>query len=224
MTQDERNLLEVANYYVVYSSFTGKPYINENKSCYIAETQKGADSFISNFGNCYKSQAPEKFNQSVYAKLYSYGIQRITLQKAKGDIVNISLSKTDLKNRQFFNTEANLNLYLLKETSKKKYLRELKNCSIYCPIAIDIRMKKQYPNIHYCKATINGNKYMVIFTTLQEFEIWNKKQNNRWKLLGTTIPKIDQERKGDSLLINPETDNLILDDRLLKDLLKERNN
>ncbi|MBO4847206.1 MAG: SseB family protein [Lachnospiraceae bacterium] len=223
MTTEEKNLIEIGDFFVIYSNATKKPYISEDRECFIFDTMKEADKFIGEDKRFYRNDRSEKLSQKVYcSKYYSYGIRTIVLKKIKGERVRISIEKADVKPRQYLNDETNANVYRLMETRKKKYLRSLKDNMLFCPISISIRLKGQYPKVSYCNALKNNEMYMPLFTTVQEFEKWNSKQANRWRPLGTTISKIEPERKGHSIIINPDSDKLILYNKVIKDVLKEK--
>ncbi len=225
MTDGERNLIEIGDYFIIYSSITKKPYITEDRECYVTEMMKEADAYAEKFGNCYRSEKPEKLVRGLYCnKFYSYGIKTIILKKANKDEIRINITKEDVEPKQYLNEDVNADILRLMETKKKKYLRSLRDEDLFCPISINIRLKGQYPKIAYCNAHKHGEMYLPLFTTIQEFEKWNSKQGNKWKPFKTSLEKIDPHRKKNSVIVNPETEKLILYGNIIKDVLKEKKN
>ena len=211
MTDKERNLLELGEYYIIMAADTKKPYIDDDRSVYIYDTIGEALAFCKTHPGTYKDTKPVTLNQRFYCnKFYALGIEKIVLKKVNKEAIIIPLVREDIKNRQFFNHDGNAHINCLIQSKKKKYLRALKNDDLYCPLIIVPRLTKQYQILKYCKATYNNAEYMILFSTIQEFDSWNETQGKKWKPMKTSLVKIEQERHGLPVLINPFSDHLIL--------------
>lgn len=222
MDDKERNLLELGEYHILRSNKTKKPYIDENKQCYVIEGISDIKEMVKNIPDTYYDKK-STLNQSIYCnEFYSEGIEKIVFRPLKKEEMVIDITKGDIKKRFYANKDANFNLLLLTETSKKKYLRNLKSCSFITPVVLDPRQTKQYPKIHYCSAKIEEKTYFILFSTLQEFDKWNEGQGNTWKPLEVHFKDIEKERKGNDVLVNPLSEKLIIANKHIHEVLKEK--
>lgn len=210
MKQEYINILTLKEYFLIMSTLTKKPYLDKNYGCYMFETRSDADAFTKEIQGTYYEEA-RTFKQIHFCtEFYSYGITSIHVQERGKEIIIVPVEKEDVR-KQFYNADANKLIYRLKQTSEKQYLRKLNNVSFFAPVFIEKRLPKQHPSIHYCYATFTGNDvYYILFSTLQEFELWNKEQVRDWKPLEISLSKFSQIQKGKPVLINPIQDKLIL--------------
>ena len=68
----------------------------------------------------------------------------------------------------------------------------------------------------------DANKYYILFTTLQEFEKWNKDKKEDWKPLEINIRDFGRIRKGSPIVINPANDKQIFTDKDIKKMLSKK--
>lgn len=224
MEQEYIDLLTLNEYYLIMSAKTGKPYMDRDYSCYMFELHSDAETFCTEIPDTISAESKNYKQIEFCTGFYSYGIRNIKVFPRGKTCINIPLGINDVK-KQFYNSEANGLVYRLKQTSEKKYLRELKNVPLFAPVLINPRLPKQYPDIHYCYATFSGSDsvYYILFTTLQEFEQWNKEQKENWRPLEVSLSKFQQIRNGKSILINPVKDKLILTDKQIIIALEDVN-
>lgn len=223
METEQESLLTLSPYYIVYSDITKKPYIDRNNSCYLFEVKFDAQNFANELGHASVSESAYIKKTTSCTEFYSYGIEQIRIKTRKNkEFVNIKIKEEDIT-KQFYNVLANRAICRLKQTNETKYLRELKGLPFFVPVLIDIRMPKQYPVIHYSYASFSGmDKYYLLFSTIQEFDKWNKDQENKWSPLGISLDTMGRIRGNDPVIINPIQDKLILTDRLIKTALTEK--
>ncbi len=223
MTQENINLMTLHEYHLIMSSITKRPYLDIDNSCYMFELESEADVFVKNTENVFAA-APAYYKQMTFCtEFYSLGIRLIHVKiRQNKDFVDIPVEKIDTK-KQFFNPLAVQNICRLKQTNQTKYLRNLKDVSFFVPVLIDMRIPKQYPCLHYSYATFNGSdQHYLLFATIQEFETWNKEQENKWKPMEVSLSTIGRIRGKNPILINPLSDRVILTDRHINAAIGER--
>ncbi len=220
MDQDQKNLLTIKPYYLIRSKRTKRPYIDMNRACYMFETNSDATTFAQESEDTYVEEA-KTYRQAVFAtEFYSYGIRKIKVKGRKDEtFIEIPIEPTDI-HRQFYNEEVNHLLYRLKQTGKKEYLLALKNGQILIPTLIEARAKKFMPKIHYCYAEGQSGPLYICFSTIQEFEKWNKTQGDKWAPLAVRFSDIDKIKKGCTICINPMDDKIIISSRQMQMMLK----
>lgn len=213
------NALTLEEYHLLTSEKTEKPYIDEKGRCYLFYLRSEAERFISDMSDI-KIEDARHFRIQFVAELYGYGIKTIRLKQKGGDVVEIPIDKGDVK-REYTNQLASLSVTLLKQTSKKKYMKALKGAVFLVPVLIDPRIEKRYPDMHYSYATSDGNdKYYCLFTTLREFNLWNAEQAQEWKPVELPLYKIGRIRGHEPVIINPTSDAIILTDKQLLEIMK----
>ena len=123
MTPKERDLLEKNEYYLLKSTITDKPYIDQNNGCYMFDVMSDATAFGEALNQDVHIENAKYYPYGVFCTaFYSYGIDHINVkQKGVKDYTVVKLLQEDA-DKQYFNPFANLLVYRLKQTSKKKYL------------------------------------------------------------------------------------------------------
>ncbi|MCR5670689.1 MAG: hypothetical protein K6G10_06755 [Butyrivibrio sp.] len=213
------NLLTLTEYYLIRSKKTQKPYIDPNGSCYLFSIKKDAEAFSTALEDTYVDE-PRHYRLQFITEIYGYGIKTVMVKQKTNDFEKIPVLKGDAK-REYANPKASLNTLLLKQTLKKKYMRELKNAVFLAPILIDPRAVKRYPEMHYSYATFDGNtKYYCLFTTISEFNTWNLSQEQNWMPVEMPLYKVGRIRKNNPVIINPASDMIILSDKQISEILK----
>ena len=223
MTQEEKDLLTIREYYIIYAKATGKPYIDINNACYLFEIASEAKTFCEALQNTYVTNS-QQLNEGIFGSdFYGYGIDLIHVKEKKRDeFTDVKLDKGCAKIRKHYNRLCVRDIYRLKQTGMKKYLRRFKKHTFLTPVKIDERLLKQYPKIHYSYATTNGeDKYYLLFSTIQEFSKWNDDNGKIWMPLEVTLNTFGNIRKSSPVLINPGSDKLILTEKHIKIALEE---
>lgn len=213
------NLLTLQEYHLITSEKTSKPYVDQYGCCYLFYIRSDAEKFSSQIPGT-KVENARSFRMQFITELYGYGIKGIKLKQKDDKFELIPVEKADAK-REYTNQLASLNTLLLKQTSKRKYMKELKEAVFLAPVLIDPRIEKRYPEMHYSYATFDGNdKYYCLFTTLSEFSQWNITQEQDWKPVEMPLYKIGRIRKHNPVIINPTSDAVILSDKQLAEIMK----
>lgn len=219
-----KNIIELKEYYIVKSSKTNKPYLDEYFNCYLYETTFEFDDFSKKFTDTYIETKPEHLTPATYMiEFYSYGINNIIVKQANKKEIKIPLENDPDIKKQYYNRETNRNLLRLKQTGEKRYLRELKDKDFFVPLYIEERNPMEYTQIKYSYAYFDKtSKYYLLFSTLQEFNNWNNEQNKKYQPLKMTLNSFEKIRKKNELLINPQTDKiLLLNEQIKRTFLKK---
>jgi len=217
MTAEETNLLTLKPYYKIRSTATGRLYMDKDLRCYLFESEREALQFCKQF-DFLEIEPAELLRQANFvAMCYGMGIEYIRIKTVKNSqFTNIKIEKEDAR-RQYYNRNAVKNILRLKQTKKRKYLKELKDSVFLVPIVIPERKEKEYPTIQYCFATTPNNEtYFLLFTTIHEFSVWNEIQGKKFVPCKITLTEFGRIYKDKSVIINPGTDSLVLtNDQLL---------
>jgi hypothetical protein len=215
MEQEYMHLLMSKDYIPILSKRTGNMYIDPNFTCYLFEAPMDAGAFVDEIQDTVKGDAKSFSPLEFLTRFYSFGIKAIYLKERGKQEVVIPLRSEDAK-KQFMNPKAYGLLLRLKETGKKKYLREMKTAVMLLPVKLDPREKFQFPAMHYCYSELkSGVRYYVLFVTLQEFSRWAEKVPGEWKPLAVTFRMMERVRDGSPVIINPLNDKVILTDEQL---------
>ncbi len=223
MKQEYIDLLTTSNFYLILSQNTNRAYLDKNYRCSMFETEFEAKKYVDTLNETLKTdvlliQAAQPFKiKELCPTLYAQGVVGINLFKKGKDPIVIPITKEDAINGKrgtLFNPETSRFIHRAQQTLQKKYLRALKQGTFYAPVCIDERAKGQYPHVSYCYATFRTpEQFYVLFTTLDEFNLWNSTRNNEWQPLEIKISKFDRIRGNSSVLINPLSNKICLDDK-----------
>ena len=205
--------IQMNQLYMVASYITKKPYIGSNNEVYLFADKVEGLEYIE------KKKLKKAYleNKKTYRlgnlcnEMYFIGAKKIVYKLKEEKEVSFRIDTADLK-KDYYNNESNGLILRLQETNAKKYLVSLFSSTFLVPIKIDPRHKTEYPKQHYCTALIKDEPYYILFTTLKEFEEWQKSQDNVYKPLEITIAKMARIRQHKGLFINPLSDKLLLYD------------
>lgn len=220
MDQKYSNLLTKYEYMRIVSERTGKLYLDMNYNTYLFDSPREANQFCEEVGLVKPFEA-EFIRQAQYCSAcYGIGAEGIRVKLAKEEkFQTIPVLKTDAK-RQYYNVEADRNIARLLQTSKKKYMIGLRDCKFLSPILITSRKEQKHPSMHYGIARVpDGPSFHILFTTIHEFDEWNKKVNEVYSPNETNLLEFRTIRGNNPLIINPETDKLILTDKQIEEIL-----
>lgn len=210
------NSLRGRKFCVIMSVATGLPYLDEKYGCYFFEKKKEAIDFIEDA----KIVDGIKLKYEDIKEIDSYILKKIIFQGAKiiivkidgePDYFDIKVSKLKIKDNSYKNSILNGLICQLKQTKKAKYLRAMRKTHFIMPILVDKRKEGAYPSMHYIYATMGKTKpYYVLFSTLNEFENWNRNQPGKWDCIEIIMEDFNQIRLKNAVVINPMTDKLVL--------------
>ena len=224
MEQNYINLLSINKFNVIMSARTKKPYMTDDGACFLYEINAEASKFCEKTPDTYV-EGPKILKQTEFCNgFYSLGIKKINVQTKTGELVEIPLSKKDVP-RGFYNPKCNFSTLMLKQTKKKKYLNDLKSRKFLTPARVDPRVSGKISVVHYCYAYLKDNKekMFLLFSSLDEFNEWNeKKEKKMWKPLNIEFKNFDRIRKKNSVVINPLSDKVILNNAQIQTVMKTK--
>lgn len=200
-------------YHVMISDKTGRPFISDEYTAYAFMADKDVNDFIAKHRNV----SPEKESLiNDLSMFYDIGADYLVLKERDKDIVRIKIEEKNVR-RRARNRELVRNLLLFLETSHSKYAREMGRLEMIVPLLIDRRQPCMPPNIHYAYATWQESQYYLAFSTLQEFERWNKNCSP----VMADLNELDNIRQGKNVIVDPHSLGLVLTDEILKEMHKE---
>ncbi len=216
MNQNDVNILTKKKYYPIYSTITGRLYMDEAKRCYLFEAEQYAKMFCRQVPGCAYRPAEYIKPAQFCTVCNTLGIKVICIKlSVSNGFDELSVLPTDGK-RQHYNAYAMKRLLLLKTTKKRKYLAELDKAKFIAPLIIRSRQPKEYPTIHYATATLGNYTFLPLFTTVQEFEHWKEKAKVPFVPHETTLLELSNARKNLPVIVNMEDDRFVLTDEMLK--------
>ena len=223
LEQEHINLLSIDNY-ILMSDITNEIYIDEQFNCHIFDKKSKAELFIKE--HSLKSVKPilnnHKKPKEFCELLYSMGFRMIKYTR-KDVLTEIGVEKPALQIGYHNAYASGVTLRLL-QTGEKKYLRGLYNAKFFTPVSISDRDKGKHPNIIYnCASLKNSKKNYLLFTTLSEFEEWNKSQKQDWKPLKMSIMEFERIRNNYPIILNPLSSKIVLKNEHIK-IIKEGKN
>lgn len=197
--------------YLLRSKLTDSPYLDEKGGCFLFETRHDAEEMQKKHENTVIDNGKNYINSEFNTGFYSQGASLIhVIRRDKKESFDAEIDPEDCK-KQFYNHEVTFALTRLVQTKEKRYLRALCNKEFFIPTMIETRVKKQYPKVHFCYATDSENKELyILFSTIQEFEEWNKKQNSKYQPLSTNFTMLSRIKKNMSVAIDPLSIQMIL--------------
>ena len=180
------NIARNNDYYLIYSSKSGMPYLSEDKCIYCFELRSEGMQFVENHENTEMGDEYVKLSNSIINALFENGADGIRVKpKGTGELF-IELKEEYFKGR-FHNRDTVRNLILLKQTGEKRYLRALKAGFFYMPVLIEKRKRCSYQRTHYCQAVKDEQKTCLLFADIRDFEEWKKDRNEEWNAVSITI-------------------------------------
>lgn len=162
---------EINEAYTITSSKTNGLYVDEDNTCYVFSSKTRAEAFI--------LTRPElSFDGPKYYTLtslmtYCYAAGATVMQLTIGTVrEKMPLAESMLESR-YYNNQLNRVITHLRQTKKKKYLKELKDCEFIMPARIE--ENDNGVSIFYAVAQIeNGEEFKYLaFSDLDEFGVWS---------------------------------------------------
>lgn len=205
------NLLTLKQYHQIISDKTERFYIDKDYRCYLFESEYDAKQFCEQIADIHFDDASFIKQDPFLSTCYGLGVETIRLKTSSEEqYTDIQIGRNDVRN-QFYNPLAMKNILRLKQTKQRKYLANLSDVLFISPVIIDERKVGEYPVIHYSYAMLDSPfTYYVLFTTVQEFESWNKKQNWQYQPNQTSLQELNKVRDKNPVIINPTSDKLVL--------------
>lgn len=220
MNERHLKIITESKYYIIISKDTNRPYIDDNYSSYMFSNAKDANAFIKALKvGAYINKDSKQYTKEVISLFYALGVEKICIKPSGSDnFVDIPVLREDAK-KFYYNGYLNSRIYRLKQTKKKKYLRDMYKAKFIVPILLDKRKSQNYPHMHYVYAKLKKNiEFYVFFSTIAEFEKWNTSQKDEWKPLEMRMGDFKKIRKDSPIIINPLSDQLILTGEQVDDM------
>lgn len=210
--------LEQRKYYIIYSSITKRIYLSEDYECFAFETKSDIQNYIELLQESGKKTyfcESVEMNEKKISEIIEQGARTLVVQfRGKDDFFDIKLSGMTTRRKTYTNGMLQGFICLLKQTKKAKYLRNMRKAKFIMPILLDERKDKEFPSFHYVYATMGkGVQYYVLFSTLYEFEEWNKRQKKKWQCIEIIMEDFDKVRQDNAIIINPLSDALVLSNK-----------
>ncbi len=222
MDQNFARIFKDSKYILIMSEITEQPYVDKNGACFFMDSAAEADQFVKAREFTKKGELKEYQNISSFLDtLYLKGIKKLNIKlKDRDSYITYEIKDEDLRKNRYCNHEACFNLLRLHETKDSKYLNKLMDCTFITPISIPVREPKKYPEIKYCVLKRGGNRYNLIFTTLQEYNKWAETQITQYYPLEVNFLKANRIRKSNGIFINPLSTKMILEAETIDELGK----
>lgn len=178
--------------FTAISKKTGKPYIDDEKKGHIFTSPKSANKFKEETKDEIEIDGPKYVDFEILsASMYQAGAASICVHNEnKTEDEKISAPK-----KKYYNPETNFALDRLKETRRKKYLRMLKNATFLVPCEI-----KNGIEIYFAVAKAEENEFILAFTDLDEYQLWEEGKN--YEPLMLTSGEIKQIAKERNVIVN----------------------
>lgn len=214
---NDKDLLTLRKYYIVYSKHTKLPYIDSKKRIYLIYGYDEALEFVNGRKGMFLEKEPIYYRISgLHTLCKTYDISGIVVIDAnEKQTIPIDCELAEYK---YYNGETKSAIMLLKELKDVSFLNELRFGHFLVPIRIEKRVEKQIPKIHYACASKPGeNKKMCLaFTDFEEFEKWQQQVNDTWEVIEVNLHNLDRVRKTLPVLIDPLGNKLILTTSMIR--------
>ena len=210
--------LKIETSYLMLSSATQRPYLDENRNAYLFFNKDMADLFANNTGNIDIGDPEYREPVDIMAWCFRNGAKYLILD-ATGKQEKVRLCLQNVK-RDYYahNLTADINLY--KETKKHDFLYDMAQYSFVVPARIP---DQKIPILSYAsvKAGINGKKQemYLAFTDLDEYKKWEEKVKG-WNPLLVRFDFMAQIGKQHGYVINLFGNRLVLEGGAIRTIEK----
>ena len=214
MTKSDNNILTLNEFYMIYSTVTKFPYMDENRAAFLFTTDYYAQSFVKSHEDTRIEKKRYYTAEELCTVLNKFGFVMIHLNLEGKDIEAV-IDKNYVK-RNFYNPELSANILLLKQTKKKIYMRKISKCFFIVPLQIDNGL--EVPKIKYAYATLPGIEgyFYLAFTDLTEYNLWVNKAKGKWGPVKMSFKDVMNICKKENMLINSMTLQVVLSHDMLR--------
>jgi hypothetical protein len=220
---EEKALLERCSYYILHNNMSGQPHVDQNGRIYLFENSTEADGFIEgspkDLSVCLEYGAAKAVHANSFPiNCIRLGATVIRIKHSEYESFHdIKLTDADA-GKGYRNTHADFVLTRLAQTGKKDYLRELKDLKFLAAVYLGKREEGEYPPLHYAYAKDGktSEKYLILFTTLNAFELWQEhmridvKEKAEYYPVEMTLMEFRNATGETGLLFNPKQNDLYL--------------
>ena len=190
------------------------PYIDELRQSYVFTINGLASAFVKETKGTNKLDVSGVDFKTVCSDCFGAGATTILMFGNKGE-EPMPLLQEHLE-RRFYNGLLTANVRRLKQTKKREYLKDMKNCEFVVPIKI---LNEPEVKVSYATAYTKDSPYIYLaFTDIREFEEWQKLAGaDEYKPLKVNATGLKRIGKKHGFLVNVCSNKLAL----TKDMLKQ---
>lgn len=213
------NGFEVNKIFILESTKTSRPYLDENGSCYVFIDERLAEEKKKEFPDTMLTQ-PRYYKMPELCEIcYSAGADSMLLCTKKS-MEKFPLIEARLEGGPYSH-RLNKAIALLKQTKKIKYLYELAQCQYFVPAKVEQKDDVQifYSIARHSMADL-GTMY-VVFSTKPEFDIWQQ-DNPGWSLIKVNYASLKNICGDNDIIINPMGNQMILRKKHILEIEKNR--
>ena len=199
--------LEANKLYILNSTLTGKPYLDEKRCCFLFRDEKDAKEAQKKCPNT-SVGTPWYYELDMLATLcFAAGADGIHVKIGKEEMT-LPLSERNVRIGAY-NHELSGYFALLKQTRQQRFLHKFAICEFIVPVKI-----KKDPELQIvygvAKSTVRelGMLYLV-FSDLDEYHLWAD-QVPGWSPLKIHFRELEMIRGENGIMINPSGNRLVV--------------
>lgn len=203
----DRGTFDINQIYLLDSTKTGKPYLNEHRNCLIFVRESDAKKKQETLPDTIVS--PPKYYKfaDLAALCYAAGADGITLcSKDKEETFPLEERMLAM---QPYNHELCGNLLMLKQTKKQLYLNQLAFCNFIVPVKINNGDEVEIVYGIARHTTEEVGMLYVAFSDLDEFTLWGSTVPG-WQPLKTDFRGLMRICGKHGIMLNPSGNRLVL--------------
>ena len=208
------SLFDINKLYVLESTQTNAPYVDENGASHIFIHKEDAEKDAENYEDVRISD-PKFYTMAVMGKLcYSAGADAFNIC-VDGKSETIPIREQDLE-IAYYNHALNRSLALIKQHKLPKDLCSITLCDFLVPA--QVRQEESDIQIVYCVAKhtqTDMETLYLAFSSLNEFALWSM-DNPGWKVIQADYKKLRGICGKNGFMINPSGNRLIVSAKMLQ--------
>lgn len=204
---------EINQAYIIMSTKTGKPYIDDANASYLFQQERYAKAFVLDKKNV-AIDGPKYYNViNLFSQCYAAGADVLYINRS-GKKEKITLSPSVVE-RAFYNHHSNQIIGQLKQTKRKSFLPELKKA--YFIMASKIVVDDDKVSILYATAEKEDeDRFLYLaFTDLDEYSYWSSRVKG-WEPLRVRYDSLRRISKHHGVLFNPYGNNFVLTRKMME--------
>ena len=207
--------LESDKLYILNSKQTGKPYLDEERCCYLFRDAKDAGETQNTFPDTFVGDPWFYEREKLAALCYAAGADYIKLKIGKEE-AKLPLTAEIVKVGPYNHELAGV-LALLKQTRQQRYLKKLALCEFI--VAVKIKKNPELEIVYgIVKHTIKEvDPLYLVFSDLEEYNLWATNVPG-WSPLKISCRELQRMRGKHGIMINPSGNRMILKAKDLQDI------
>ena len=197
--------------FVIYSIYTGAPYIDEKRNSYVFEDEGRAKKLAEKIPGA-KVDVKEYGGKRLVSLCCAAGAKMIRNDRG---ILEVTERNTE---RRFYNGQLNADITRYVHTKNRQYLADLKNCSFIVPIKI-----RNHPSVsaEYAAAAREGKPWnFLAFTDMDEYNKWPLSREPEWSPLKVDFGTLRRIGRKHGFVLNVRGMGLVLTRQMLREIDK----